>query len=531
MSEEPRGPTPEELMAEAAEPAEVDELPADLSGTVVRGVGLAGGGYVLAQALNLGFYLALARLATPSDFGEMAAGSLIVGVGLLVTESGMMSALIHRRDRVEEAANTAVASTFIGGLAFSLLALAAAPLIGLFFDSSTIGEVAAVLSGVIFLRTLTTVPDALLQRRFSFLRRVIIEPVGVIAFGIAAVIGTASGLGVWGLVIGQYAFTASDLVLSWALARWRPRLRLASYAMWRELVGYGRHILVATAILRVGEQADTLWLGRFLGTAPLGQYRYGLRLASTPYLALVAGASYVLFPAFARIAEERGRFEAAFLRSLRWMSFVAFPTGLGMLALGVPLAVTLFGHIWREAGEVAMAMCLYPAMSSLSSLASETLKADGRPELLTRMHTLTTVLAAALMGALLAPFGVIGVGAAMSIAASVSAVYAIHLVHRTSGFELGPMLAELWPSALAAVVMCGSVLALDRLVIHAADRGTAVALACIALETLIGVAIVAVITAVVAPSRLTELRAGIRSVRSRAKRSEPAAAGPEERVA
>lgn len=512
MSERPNGPTPEELIGEAATQ---DELPSDLSGTVIRGAGLAGAGYFLAQALNLGFYLALARLADPSDFGEFAAASLVIGVSLLVTESGMMSALIHRRDRVEESANTALVATAIAGFAFSLVALALAPLQGVFFDSSTIAALAAALSGNIFIRTLSTVPDALLQRRFSFLRRIVIEPISVVAFGVAAVIGTANGLGAWGLVIGTYAFSVTDLILAWGFARWRPNLRLASFGLWRELVGYGRHILLATAILRVGEQADTLWLGRFLGTAPLGQYRYGFRLASTSYLSLVAGASYVLFPAFARITATRDRFEAAFMRSLRWMTMVAFPAGLGLLALGVPLATILFGDVWHRAGEIATAMCLYPAMSAMSSLASEALKADGRPDLLTRMHTLTTVLGAILMGALLAPFGVIGVAAALSIAATVSGAYALSLVHRVLGFSVRSMVEEMWPSAVAAAVMGACILALDRLVIHAASHSAAVGVVCLVGETLAGAAIVLAVTALVAPARIGELRRGVASVLAR----------------
>jgi PST family polysaccharide transporter len=504
MTLPPDTPSPDEEIEEAL--AET-ELPPDLGHTVIRGAGLAGGGYVLAQALNLGFYLALARLATPADFGDLAAASLIVGISLLVTESGMMSAVIQRRDRLEEAANTALVSTALAGLLFSLVALAASPLIGMFFDSDRVGHVAAALSGVIFLRTLTTVPDALLQRRFSFFRRVIIEPLGVVAFGVAAVIATSNGLGVWGLVIGQYAFTVNDLILSWVFVRWRPRLRLASFGMWRELVAYGRHILVATTILRVGEQADTIWLGRFLGAAPLGQYRYGYRLSSTPYTALLAGASYVLFPAFARIAEQRERFEAAFRRALGWMSFVAFPSGLMLLALGQPLAVILFGDVWRAAGGAAMAMCLYPAMSSLSSIASEALKAHGRPDLLTRMHTLTTVLTAALMGALL-PLGLNGVAAALSIGAAVSGVYAISLVHRTIGFSLADMVAEIWPSAAAALAMGLPLLALDRLVVHAGDHATAPGALLLSGEAAAGGLVFLAVSAILQPQRLRELRAG-----------------------
>ncbi|MDX6637467.1 MAG: hypothetical protein QOJ01_978 [Solirubrobacterales bacterium] len=513
-----RGEEIEKALAES-------DLPPNLGRTVLRGVGLAGGGYLLAQVLNLGFYLALARLAKPADFGILAAASLVIGLSLMVSESGMMSALIYRRDRVEEAANTAFLSSAAGGLVFALVSLAAAPLIGFFFQSSRVEHVAAALSGVIFLRTLTTVPDALLQRRFSFVRRVVIEPMGVIAFGIAAVIGTANGLGPWGLVIGQYAFTVNDLVLSWAFARWRPRPRLATYRMWRELVAYGRHILVASAILRIGEQADTLWLGRFLGAAPLGQYRYGYRLASTPYTALVAGGSYVLFPAFSRIANELGRFEAAFHRSLGWMSFVAFPAGFTLLAVGQPLAVVLFGHVWRNAGGATMAMCLFPAMSSVTSVASEALKAHGRPDLLTRVNTVTTLLAAALMGVLL-PLGLNGVAAALSIASLVSGAYAIETVHRKIGFHRASMINEIWPSAAAAIAAALPVLALDRLVLHAAEHGTAGGAAILALEgTLVLTAFLA-LSAILQPARIRELRGAVLGKLTARRRAAHADAGP-----
>ena len=146
--------------------------PTNLSDTVVRGAGLAGAGYVLAQVFTLGFYLVLARIASPEDFGEFAAGSLLVSVGLLFTESGMLAALIHRPDRIDEAASTATVVTALSGLGLSLLALAAAPLVGLLFDSGRIGSIAAATSGLLLIRSLAVVPEALLQRQFSFLRRV-----------------------------------------------------------------------------------------------------------------------------------------------------------------------------------------------------------------------------------------------------------------------------------------------------------------------------------------------------------------------
>ena len=59
----------------------------------------------------------------------------------------------------------------------------------------------------------------------------VIEPLQVICFGVAAVIAASDGLGPWALVIGYYAAAVADVILSWILVRWRPRPGLASVAM------------------------------------------------------------------------------------------------------------------------------------------------------------------------------------------------------------------------------------------------------------------------------------------------------------
>ena len=117
--------------------------PANLTATVLGGIRLTSAGYFVTQALTLTSYLVLARLATPSDFGEFAAGSIFIGFGVVFSESGMLAALVQRRDRLHEAASTALVATLAAGVALGLVGVAVSPLIGLFFNSATIGLVAA----------------------------------------------------------------------------------------------------------------------------------------------------------------------------------------------------------------------------------------------------------------------------------------------------------------------------------------------------------------------------------------------------
>ena len=483
-----------------------------LAGTVMRGVTVAGGGYALTQILTGAAYLVLARLATPTEFGQLTAGTILVGLAGLFTESGMASALVYRRDRLEEAAATATVSTILGGIAFSLISLALAPVIGALFHSSTVTGVAAAASGLAFLHTSSVVADALMQRRFSFVRRTIVEPLAIIAFGVTAVVLTANGLGVWGLVIGQYAGALVETTLSWILARWRPNLRLASLAMWRELISYGRHTIVATGIIRVGEKIPVFLLGRYTGTSALGQFQYGTRVATLPLSMIMAASSYVLFPAFARIATERERFHAGVQRALRWMAVLATFGGMILIPLGKPLVVLAFGSVWAAAGDAVMALAFFVVARAVSSLLVETLKAHGRPDIVVRMNALELAIDTAAMVALLS-FGLVGVCIGLTIGAVVRTAYALRRVDDVVGLRLRNTLGAIGPPLLAGLVMVAILLPLETLVIHAAGHGTFVGLILVALEGMGGFAIYSTALHLLVPGTIGQLVGLVKTMR------------------
>jgi O-antigen/teichoic acid export membrane protein len=493
-------------------PPDIDpaEQPAEMGATVKRGVGYAGVGYAAAQALNLGFQVVLARLLTPADIGDFAAATALYVFATFVNEGGMMAAIIQRRDRIDEAASTATVSTFFGGILLSLAALAISPLIGSFFKDSQVTTIAAASSGLIFLRTVAVVPEALLQRRFSFLRRLIIDPAQVVVFGVVAVTCAASGLGVWSLVIGYYSGAVADVVLSWALIRWRPKLHLVSFSMWRELVAYGRHLLLATTVQKAGDQADAIIVGRLLGPAPLGQFRYAFRLASAPFGGLLSAASYVLFPAFARIADDTERFRDGYLRSLRWMCVIAFPAGMIFLPLGEPIAVTLFGERWRSAGYALMGLCFFAGGAAVNSIVSEGLKGIGRPQALTGISAVTTISAIVAMVAL-QPLGLPAVAAGFSLGTMVGAGYAIRVAGRVLHVDPLAQLKETWAPIVASVFMAGAVLPLELLVVNADGHPTAIALLLLAAEGLLAAVLYLAALSLLAPSLRHPLVSGGRS--------------------
>jgi PST family polysaccharide transporter len=457
---------------------------ASLSSRVLRGTGLTAAGYLATQGATLGAYVILARLASPSTFGTFAAAAIIVTSGTFLAESGMTSALVQRRGEIDGAAASATVSTAVGGVLLTVLSLALAPVVGVFFHSREIGEVAAALSGVFFFHSLAVVPSALLQRRFSLRPVLFVEPSAAIALGLTSGIALAAGLGVWGLAIGAYASTVVRTTLMWLLAAWRPRLSQASFALWRELAGFARHVVASEAVSHSSSIVTSALIGRVLGPASLGQFRYGWRMA-TAGVGMTSAGAYILLPTFSYVATEPERLRRAYIRSLRVSSLFLFPLSLFLVALGEPLAVILFGPPWAEAGQVLMALSGLVLVAGIGSITSEMLKAGGRPDLLLRAHVIEAVLAIVLVVALVS-VGPVAAALGITIGTAIATLYALVRGAGITGASMRSVIDPMVAPAVAATAAGVAVFLLDRLVLDAGGRGPLVGLALLGVEGVLG---------------------------------------------
>lgn len=485
-----------------SEPAES----APLTARVVQGAGLTAVGYLGTQGATLAAYAVLARLATPSEFGTFTAGAILVTAGLFLAESGMHAALVRWSGDIDAAAATALVSTLIGGALLTLMSLALAPLVGVFFRSAEIGTLTAALSGMFLVHAIAVVPNALLRRRMSLRPVLLVEPVAAATLGIAGGVALAAGLGVWGLAIGAYASAAVRSVLMWGLGSWRPRYRGASIALWKELAGYARHIIAGETIRQATTIVTTALTGRVLGPASLGQFRYGYRMAVSG-AGLTSAGAYVLLPTFSRLASDRERLRSAYVRALHVAAIVLFPVALLLGALGEPIAVFLFGEPWAEAGWVFTAMAGLVLVSGPGSVAAEFLKATGRPEILAQAHVLTAVIGISLVAAFVSVGGPILVGAAIALGAAAGTVY---IIVRAASIVAAPRRSVFGSMAVplaCGLFAAGLVFILDQVVLDARSASGLRSLALLTLELGLGAVCYLVVLIAVSPRALVELRA------------------------
>lgn len=528
LAAEPSEPAepPEAAEEGAGPPDEVDDSEHNPSleglGAKLRtGAKFASVALVFTQLISLTQTIVIARILTPLEIGTFTLGTLFATFLTTMADGGMRAALIQREREVEDAANTAFWVSLGTGSAMALCALAASPVLGWYFDNPLVGVVCAVSCGTLLIHSLLNVPEALMQRSFNFKRRLVVDPTTATTFAVVAVTFCLLGFGVWGLVIGLYASQLATLISCWGLAKWRPGKGSFVFRIWREMAGYAAPLILSGVVDQGRDAIQAALVGHHLDVASAGQYRYGRRIGVLPGQAIIQVASYVLFPAFARIAADVTRFRDGMLRALQMLWTVTVPFAAVLVALGQPMIVVLLGEQWRPAGLFVAAMAGVGPGTAMGAIGIESIKGAGASRRINYLTVLSIVVGLGSLIALL-PFGLVGVGLAASLDGIVGGFASIVLARRLAGASVGDLVAVLAPPLAAATAAGAAVGVLEHLVVHSDQRPVVLGLVFLALEVLLLAAVFLGLLFLMAPEAVLRLRdALLRRTRDRGE-AEPA---------
>ncbi|MGI5125250.1 oligosaccharide flippase family protein [Pseudonocardia sp. CA-107938] len=446
-----------------------------LNSTLKRGATYSAIALLFGQLVSFVQTLILARLFGPDDMGIYVAGALLSGFLISVSEGGLRGALIQRENDVPRAANTVFWATGGTGVLLALVALGTAPIVGMVSGFanpdfvSTVTAIAAANSGVMIIHALTNVPDGLMQRQFNFRRRLIVDPARMLVFAVVSIAFAAMHYGPWAQVIGNYAAMLTWLVLSWWFAGWWPGFAKPSYRMWREMAKFAFPLMLEGLVEKVRTGIETVLIGHGLDADGVGNYRYGQRLSLIPGNAVVQIGSYVLFPAFARLASDPDRLRNAFLRGLQWAWIASVAVAGLVVAIGEPAVVVLLGEKWRGAGLAFVALAAFGPGIALQAAGSEAIKATGRSQLLNWTTATSVVLGLGLLFVLMPPLGLVGVGLAASVTELAVGAVILLLTYKVIPYSVPTMLRTLVPPLVIAAIAGAVTGFVEHAVLHA-DR-------------------------------------------------------------
>lgn len=396
----------------------------------LRGASLRSGfwtisGFGMQSALRLGSNLILTRILAPDMFGLMAlALTFVTGVQLMSDLGTRHSVVRSTRGEDPEFLATAWTVQAIRGLLVAVVACCLAWPAALLYDQPDLFLVLCALSLSSLFNGLNSISVATASRNMQLGRRTLVELASQ-AVMIAVMIGAAVILeSVWALVIGTLTGASLKALFSHLfLTPFKHRFRMEPEAM-KELIGFGRWILLSTFFTFIGGRGITMVHGALVPLDILGI----LAVSTTLIRALEDLTAKLLqavgFPAFSKVLRERPEDLPNIIAKVRNRLLTsAVAMFVLVTAISQPLIDFLYDERYALAGSILAIQSLNGALRVMARPYQDVMLAVGD----SRLHAAVMFCSAAggIIGTVAGYylFGLLGMIAGMGVAALI--VFAI----------------------------------------------------------------------------------------------------------
>lgn len=427
----------------------------------------------------------LARLLSPEDFGLVALAMVLVRAANLFTDMGMRPTVVQTKQDIGKVSYYAFVIVMVASAIVTIIImLLAAPLASLLGGGEALVPIVRWLAIIVTIDGLWIIPEALLQRNLRFKELGIAKLPGAIGSTAIAIPLALAGYGVWSLVIGSVLGQVVRALLIWKYAGTWVWLRPKKFdkAILKEMFRFGWPTMGGGFMGFLHSQADTLIVGRQLGTVAVGYYSkaWGLTTRMSDMLTTSIFGN-VLFPSYAKIQDDKARLSRAYLKSTAMVFLVIAPVSIG-LAVAAPLLVpVLLGQKWAPMIPLWQIFSLYGLTRPISTNSSPLFLATGQPRRNLTAGLLLLVVMLVFIFLLIEPYGTVGVAVAVAAAYTVAMFFNIFQVNQILPGTASRTIRQSMPFLFAGGLMAIGVIYAQDTIINLAGGENALALVLIIL--------------------------------------------------
>lgn len=403
------------------------------------------------------------RLLTPEDYGLVALATVFFTLITLITNNGLINALVQRQVKDIERRSALFTVSLIANSILSGLIIFLASPIADFYDNQALVPVLLFLAIINPIMSLTVVPQATLQVNMQFKARAMVETAAGFASAITAFTLAHFGFGVWALLLASAVMMTSRALGMQiaAQARYRVTRHLSGLG---DILGYALQVQLGSIVWFLYNRADTVIIAKGLGVDRAGVYNVASEIASIPMTKINAIINEVAFSAFAKSNHDPQAMERYLRYALRIMGVVTIPVFAGLSIIAEPLVLTVLGEKWREASTVILILAWVFPLRMQATVIGNFISAKGHARFALTNAIVTCIV---LVGAISygVGFGIKGAAFGWVIGFTISYLFIVLRTAARYQISLQAMFSW-WPVAIIATVMWLAVYAGQRALAH-----------------------------------------------------------------
>ena len=329
------------------------------------------------QVLGALFGILLLRRLGTEDYGKITMLMIFASLGTILQESGFIAALCNLKERTHRDFNAVFwCQVGIGTVLYIGLFLAA-PLIARFYHDPSFLWLSRVLFLGFFFSSLGSAQRAYLFVNLMNRETCLISITSLLFSNIVAVSMAYAGCGYWSMAALNVLYILGVTVMSWWVSPWRPTFTFDLQPAWR-MFGFSSKLLLTNAVNSVSSNIFPLLLGRYYTAHHAGIYGNARKWNDMCANSINGMLTGVAQPVLSQVVGDADRYKRVFRKMLRFVSFVSFPSMLGMGLVAHEFILLLVGEKWEESSRMLSMLSIYGAFFPLTTLFSQLAISQGR---------------------------------------------------------------------------------------------------------------------------------------------------------
>ena len=359
----------------------------ELKHKAIKGFFWRFGERISSQLVGFAVSVILARLLEPSEYGVIALTMVFMAIANCLSISGLGVSLIQKKDADEVDFSTIFYAGIVLSVVMYCLLYILAPYIGYLYGNEQVISVLRALGLTLPIASINSVQQAYVSRKMDFRKFFYATFIGTIVSGAVGIGMAYNGFGVWSLVGQQLSNILTNTLVLGVVVKWRPKL-VFSWIRLKELYGFGVKLMGAQLLGTSFNELKSLVIGIKYKPADLAFFNRGDSIPN-----LIAGninntINTVLFPAMAKVQDDKKVVKIAIRRSMMTSSFIMVPMMFLLASVADKIVLILFTEKWLPCVPFMQVLCLNHCISILGTANLQTFNAMGRSDITFKLEVI-----------------------------------------------------------------------------------------------------------------------------------------------
>lgn len=318
---------------------------------------------IIMGVLEVIVFATMSRLLTKTDFGYMATIMAIISVFSSISEAGLGSSIIQKKDDSERHVSTAFSLSILIGSLFSILLFFLSPWLANLIADYHIARPLRIISILLLLNSMQSVGNSLLTRQMRFKRLGIINIINYILSSTIGVILAYRGFGVYSIVYSQILYAFLQILFVYAFCVKIPKFAIYKRET-KEVLSFGGWLSMSVVLNNLNSQIDKFVMPRLLGVNALGAYNRPSGFITTISNKFNSIFDSVLFPILSKLQSDFKRLRSVYLRSLSLLNLFSVILSSTLFFNAKLIIVIFFGVQWIDLVPVVRILSLVVLLSA-----------------------------------------------------------------------------------------------------------------------------------------------------------------------